>query len=54
MEACCCKHCTDEATTKGFVLARNPKGEKDILTPVEACDKHKKVRGFFEKKVRIR
>jgi hypothetical protein len=48
MSTCCYKNCTEEATTKGFVLARNPEGGKDIPTNVEACDKHKKVAGFFE------
>ncbi|WP_180953812.1 hypothetical protein [Bacillus sp. M6-12] len=48
MGVCCYKNCEQEATTKGFVLARNPNGGQDIPTDVEACDKHKKVRGFFE------
>ncbi len=40
--------CVKEATTKGFVLARNPEGGRHIPTDVMACDDHKKVSGFFE------
>ncbi|MEQ2527682.1 hypothetical protein WMO40_13305 [Bacillaceae bacterium CLA-AA-H227] len=36
-------NCEKEATTKGFVMARNPKHGKDIPTKVVACNKHKKV-----------
>lgn len=45
-----CNHikCKNEATTKGFVLARDPNGGKDIPTEVVACDKHKNKDGFFE------
>jgi hypothetical protein len=50
MEKCQYKNCDKEATTKGFVLARNPEGGKDIPTTVHACEKHKKVSGFFETK----
>jgi hypothetical protein len=48
MELCNYKNCNKEATTQGHVLARNPDGGKDIPTLVHACDKHKKVSGFFE------
>jgi len=48
MEKCCYRTCEKEATTKGFVLARNPKaGGKDIPTNVEACDEHKELSSFF-------
>ncbi|MDF2902387.1 MAG: hypothetical protein K0S25_25 [Bacillus sp. (in: firmicutes)] len=40
--------CTDYATTKGIVFARNESGGNDIPTPVSACDKHKKMSSFFE------
>lgn len=45
-----CDHvnCDKEAITKGFVLARNPDGGKEIPTDVFACDKHRKKDGFFK------
>jgi hypothetical protein len=39
--------CQNEATTKGFVIAKE--GGKDIRVDVLACDKHRKVNSFFEK-----
>lgn len=50
MQTCQYKKCQKEATTKGFVLARNPEKGKDIPTTVFACEKHSKVAGFFETK----
>ncbi|MFF2532403.1 hypothetical protein ACFVS2_26175 [Brevibacillus sp. NPDC058079] len=44
---CDYKNCEEVASTTGFVLARNPEGGKDIPTPVQACEKHKKKAGFF-------
>lgn len=50
MEAkkCCYIGCEKDATVKGFVLARDPDGGKDIPTEVYACKSHKNVAGFFE------
>jgi hypothetical protein len=48
-QACEYKLCLKEATTKGFVLVWGKEG-KYIPEPVWACDKHKKVSGFFEDK----
>lgn len=44
---CCYKDCSDDATTEGFILVRNPYGGRDILTKVQSCDKHKNVPGFI-------
>ncbi|MED3327405.1 hypothetical protein P4409_09775 [Bacillus thuringiensis] len=43
--------CKSNATTKGFVLARDAQGRKRLPTNVFACDKHKKSKSFFEYKV---
>lgn len=43
--------CKSDATTKGFVLARDSQGRKHLPTDVFACDKHKKSKSFFEYKV---
>ncbi|WCK57546.1 hypothetical protein PP175_26130 (plasmid) [Aneurinibacillus sp. Ricciae_BoGa-3] len=45
---CCYKNCENEATTTGLVFARHKETGKDVPTPVQACDKHKGVDGFFE------
>lgn len=42
--------CENEATTEGFVVAKNdtlPPGSVEYVD-VLACDKHKKLNGFFE------
>lgn len=41
--------CAKEATAKGFVLARK-EDNTHKPEPVWACDKHKKLNGFFEEK----
>lgn len=43
MEKCNYKKCENEATTYGHVFTIDKKMEL-----VHACDKHKKVAGFFE------
>jgi hypothetical protein len=43
-------YCENEATTEGFVVAKNdtlPPGSVEYVD-VFACDKHKKLNGFFE------
>ncbi|AFL46434.1 hypothetical protein BtBc_25600 [Bacillus thuringiensis] len=40
--------CDNDATTKGFIFARDPQGRKHLPTDVYACDKHKKSLSFFE------
>ncbi|KIP28736.1 hypothetical protein BG10_3072 [Bacillus thuringiensis serovar morrisoni] len=51
MQKCNYVSCKSDATTKGFVLARDSKGRKHLPTDVFACDKHKKAKSFFEYKV---
>ena len=36
--------CKSDATTKGFVLARDSQGRKHLPTDVFACDKHKNLK----------
>ncbi|MGO0058625.1 hypothetical protein ACTID9_00925 [Brevibacillus fluminis] len=48
MRKCCYVNCEREATTEGFVFARNPEGGTEIATAVQACDEHKNEPGFFE------
>ena len=43
-QLCEYKTCTKEATTKGFVIARYTNKPEYVW----ACDKHKKMNGFFE------
>ncbi|WP_010495013.1 hypothetical protein [Paenibacillus elgii] len=46
---CDYKACAEKATTKGYVYGHEKGSEQsDRLIPVNACDKHKHVGGFFE------
>lgn len=48
MPKCDYKKCTADATTKGHVYGHVMGSEdKDSFLPVNACDKHKTVEGFY-------
>lgn len=49
MPKCDYKNCTEDATTKGHVYGHVTGSEdKDSFLPVNACDKHKTLDGFYE------
>lgn len=48
MATCEYKKCTEKAEVTGHVLARSEDGTKDTPMQVKACNKHRKVTGFFE------
>ena len=50
VEKCNYVGCKKDATTKGFIFARDPQGRKHLPIDVYACDKHKKSSRFFEYK----
>ena len=43
-----------DATTKGFVVARDAQGRKHLPTDVYACDKHKSLPVFEYKTTKIK
>ncbi|WP_202290175.1 hypothetical protein [Bacillus cereus] len=52
MEKCNYVGCENNATAKGVIFARNPKGKKYLPTDVYACDKHKKSASFLNIKLK--
>lgn len=49
MPKCDYKNCSEEATVNGRIYGHvSGTADKDKFSPVNACDKHRKIDGFFE------